>query len=152
AVDAVLFTHDHADHTHGIDDIRAVNVRQGGPLPFYGSARTLDGLRRRFPYVFDDTIRPLPGTYKPEASAHAITAGVPFTIGDAAVTPFEVPHGPIGVMAYRVGPLGYVTDAKTLPGTALDALRGVRVLVLNALFPTPHPTHLSIPEAVAAAQ
>jgi phosphoribosyl 1,2-cyclic phosphate phosphodiesterase len=77
--------------------------------------------------------------------------GEPVRIGDAEVLPVAVPHGPVTVFAYRIGPLGYVTDAKRLPAKALEALRGVRVLVINALFRTEHPTHLSIPEAVQAA-
>src|SRR5439155_14365110 len=82
-VDAVLFTHDHADHTHGIDDVRAISMRRDGPLPFYGSAETLDGVRRKFGYIFDDTVRPLPGTSKPEGRAIVIGAGEPFRVGDA---------------------------------------------------------------------
>ena len=67
-VDAVLFTHDHADHTHGIDDLRAISVRRDAPLPMYGPAETLAELARKFPYIFDDSMRPLPGTSKPEGT------------------------------------------------------------------------------------
>jgi phosphoribosyl 1,2-cyclic phosphate phosphodiesterase len=151
-VDAVLFTHDHADHVAGIDDLRAITVRRTATLPVFGSRETISALRRRFDYIFDDAIRPAPGTYKPEAVAQAVDAGVPFTVGDVEVLPLLVPHGPTPVFAYRIGHLGYVTDAKALPPEAVAALRGVRVLVINALFRTEHPTHLSIPEAVAAAQ
>jgi phosphoribosyl 1,2-cyclic phosphate phosphodiesterase len=150
-VDAVLFTHAHADHVHGIDDLRAVTVR-GGALPMYGSADTLTVLAARFGYIFDDSVRPLPGTSKPEGQAHALRDGQSVTIGDATVTAVAVPHGPVDVFAYRVGPIAYVTDAKALPVRALDRLVGVRVLVLNALWRSAHPTHLSIPEAVAIAQ
>jgi phosphoribosyl 1,2-cyclic phosphate phosphodiesterase len=147
-VDAVLFTHDHADHTHGIDDIRAISVRRDGPLPMYGSAATMQSLHEKFRYVFDDTMRPMPGTAKPEGQTFLIEPGTPVTIGDLQVHPFTVPHGRFDVTAFRIGLLGYVTDAKTLPAAALDTLRGVKVLVLNALFRTAHPTHLSIPEAI----
>ncbi|MFN2567015.1 MAG: MBL fold metallo-hydrolase [Gemmatimonadaceae bacterium] len=151
-VDAVLYTHDHADHTHGIDDLRAISVRRHGPLPMYGSRETLESLARKFVYIFDDSVRAAPGTSKPEARTHVLEPYVAVTIGDADVVPLEVPHGPTTVFGYRIGPLGYVTDAKVLPEPAIAALGGVRVLVLNALFHTEHPTHLSIPEAIRTAQ
>ncbi|HEU4565874.1 MAG TPA: MBL fold metallo-hydrolase [Gemmatimonadaceae bacterium] len=150
-VDAVLYTHAHADHVHGIDDLRALSVR-GGALPMYGSAETLGVLSQRFDYIFDDAMRPLPGTSKPEGRAHVLHDGETVTIGDARVTAVAVPHGPTEVFAYRIGPLAYVTDAKALPEHALERLRGARVLVLNALWRTEHPTHLSIPQAVEAAR
>ena len=151
-VDAVLFTHDHADHVHGIDDLRAITVRRDGPLPLYGPAESLERMARRFPYIFDDAMRPLPGTSKPEGNARPLREGETVTIGDAEVTPVAVPHGYATVFAYRIGPLAYVTDAKRIPPGALELLRGASVLVLNALFRTEHPTHLSVPEAIRAAQ
>lgn len=151
-VDAVLFTHEHADHTHGIDDIRAISVRRDGALPMYGPRETLDGLARRFPYIFDAAMKPLPGTSKPEGFAYPVEDGVPTRIGHLDVVPVEVPHGRIRVFGYRIGPLAYVTDAKELPDAAVAQLRGARVLVLNALFRTSHPTHFSIGEAVEAAR
>ncbi len=150
-VDAVLFTHAHADHTHGIDDIRAISVRRDGPLPMYGPAETLASLVHRFPYVFDSAMKALPGTSKPEGFAHPLEAGVPTRIGHLVVTPVALPHGRIRVFGYRIGPLAYVTDAKALPDEALATLRGAEVLVLNALFLTAHPTHLSVGEAVDTA-
>lgn len=151
-VDAVVYTHDHADHTHGIDDIRAFTIRRSAPLAIYGSAATLAALEQKFRYVFDDSVRVLPGTSKPEGRARTIEAGVPFTVGDLEITPVAVPHGSIDVFAYRIGPLAYVTDAKCLPPEALRIMRGAKVLVINALLRTEHPTHLSIPEAIAAAE
>lgn len=151
-VDAVLFTHEHADHTHGIDDVRAISVRRDGALPMYGGAETLAGLTRRFPYIFDAAMRPLPGTSKPEGFAQPVEAGVPVRIGHLDVVPVSIPHGRTPVFGYRMGPLAYVTDAKSLPDDAVAAFRGAQVLVLNALFRTSHPTHLSIGEAIDAAQ
>ncbi len=150
-VDAVLYTHDHADHTHGIDDLRAVSKRRGGHLPMYGSAETLDSLAQKFRYIFDDSPPP-PGSSKPEAQGRALQPGVTTKIGAVDVTPVAVPHGRVTVFAYRVGPLAYVTDAQTVPDAALAAMRGARVLLINALFRTEHPTHLSIPEAIRVAQ
>ncbi len=151
-VDAILFTHDHADHVNGIDDIRALSDRSNAPIEMYGPPDTMQRLAKRFAYIFDDAIKPLPGTSKPEGRAHHVLPGKSFRIGDVGVVPIAVPHGPISVYGYRIGNLGYITDAKELPEEAVRAFRGVSVLVLNALFRTQHPTHLSISEAVAVAQ
>jgi len=149
-VDAVLYTHEHADHTHGIDDVRPLSF--GGALPMYGPAETLAVLEDRFPYIFDQSTKPLPGTSRPEGTATPLTAGKTIRIGTLDVTPFEVPHGRTRVFGYRIGPLAYVTDAKELPPSAVEILRGAKVLVLNALFRRTHPTHLSVFEAVHAAR
>jgi phosphoribosyl 1,2-cyclic phosphate phosphodiesterase len=151
-VDAVFFTHDHADHVHGIDDIRALSGHGDLPIDMYGPPDTMARLAQRFAYIFDDSIRPLPGTSKPEGRAHALRPGEIIRIGDVEVLPVEVPHGPVTVYGYRIGRLGYITDAKELPEQALKMFRGVTVLVINALFRTPHPTHLSVSEAVSAAE
>ena len=154
-IDAVLFTHDHADHTHGIDDLRSISMHRTSPLRMYGPAETLLGLRRKFPYIFDDAIRPLPGTSKPEGLACVIENGAAVTIDGVEVLPFDVPHGPMRVFGYRIGALGYVTDAKVLPDDAVSALRrerGVKVLVLNALLRGEHPTHLSLGQAIETAR
>jgi phosphoribosyl 1,2-cyclic phosphate phosphodiesterase len=151
-VDAVAFTHAHADHIHGIDDLRAITMNREAPLPIYGPAETLAELRAKFRYIFDDAMRPLPGTSKPEGKAYAVESGTPFSIDDMQVMPVRVPHGNVTVFAYRIGPLAYVTDAKSVPPDAMALLRGASVLVINALFRTEHPTHLSIPEAVSVAR
>ncbi|MBM4194188.1 MAG: MBL fold metallo-hydrolase [Gemmatimonadetes bacterium] len=150
-VDAVLYTHDHADHTHGLDDVRGLASPEAGTLRIYGPSEAIESVRRKFAYVFD-SVKPIPGTSKPEAELHTLAAGEPVTIAGQTVTPFDVPHGNMRVFAYRVGDVGYVTDAKELPAAALAILRGVKVLVLNALFRRPHPTHLSISEAVETAK
>ena len=151
-VDAVLYTHLHADHTHGIDDLRAITARRDVHLPMYGAADTLAGLEQKFNYIFDDNIRPLPGTSKPQGRLVPLEPGVPVRIAGVDVTAVPVPHGPVTIYAYRIGPLAYVTDAKSIPDGAIALLRGARVLVINALFRTPHPSHLSLPEAIAAAR
>lgn len=151
-IDAVLYTHDHADHTHGIDDIRPVSNRRSGPLAMYGPEDTLQRLTARFSYIFDDSMRVLPGTTKPQGKAIPLTPYETVTIGDVAVTPVVVPHGYLNVFGYRIGDLGYITDAKTVPDRSIEALKGCKVLVINALFRTEHPSHLSIPEAIAVAR
>ncbi len=148
-VDAVLYTHEHADHLHGIDDLRAITVRRRGALPLYGEALTLDTLRARFPYIMDQRLQALPGTTKPEGVLIPVEAGVPFHVNGTEVHPIAVPHGRASVLGYRVGDVAYVTDAKSLPPAAMAALAGVHVLVLNALFWREHPTHLSFGEAIA---
>lgn len=151
-VDAVLFTHDHADHTHGIDDIRSLSIRHEAPLPVYGSRATLTSLARKFPYIFDDAVRPLPGTYKPEGRCCTLEDGESVRIGDLDVTAAAVPHGGVPVLAFRIGPLAYITDAKLVPPSTLERMRGADVLVLNALLRTEHPTHLSLAEAIDVAR
>ncbi len=151
-IDAVLYTHEHADHIHGIDDLRAFTIRRASALPLYGTAHTLATLRERFPYIVDASLRPLPGTTRPEGQLIAVEAGVPFVVGQTSVLPMAVPHGRTPVLGFRIGDIGYITDAKLLPTEARTALRGVRVLVLNALLRKSHPTHLSIAEAVQVAQ
>lgn len=150
-VDAVLFTHEHADHTHGIDDLRAITNRRSAPLPFYGSGETIASLSQKFGYILDESMRPLPGTSKPEGRAHIVSANQTFRVGDVDVVAVPVPHGPIQVFGYRIDGLAYVTDAKEVPDDAVARLKGARVLVINALFRTEHPTHLSIPEALDVA-
>lgn len=150
-VDAVLFTHEHADHVHGIDDLRAISARRG-PLAVFGSADTLARLAQRFAYIFDPRVRPQPGTSKPELLPTALPPGEPQEIAGLTVLPLVVPHGDLDVYGYRIGPVGYVTDAQRVPPDVVARLRGVRVLVLNALFDRPHPTHLSIPEAIDVAR
>lgn len=151
-VDAVFFTHDHADHTHGLDDIRSISNRRDAPLDMYGPADSLARLARRFSYIFDDSIRALPGTSKPEGRAIPLADRQRVSIADVDVLPIALPHGPVSVFAYRIGALAYVTDAKVIPPEAMTALMGASVLVINALFRTGHPTHLSIPEAVDVAK
>jgi phosphoribosyl 1,2-cyclic phosphate phosphodiesterase len=151
-VDAILFTHDHADHVHGIDDIRALSDRGEGAIDMYGPPDVMARLAKRFAYIFDDSIHALPGTSKPEGHAHGVPPAKAFRVADVEITPISIPHGPVSVYGYRLGRLGYITDAKSLPDDAIAALQGVDVLVLNALFHNPHPTHLSISEAIDAAR
>jgi len=151
SVDAVLFTHAHADHVHGIDDLRAFTVRQRAPLDVYGAASTLAELERRFAYIFDGAPAQ-PGTSKPELAARPLEPDCDVEIAGMPVRALVLPHGDGTVLGYRVGPIAYLTDAKAIPESALAGLAGLEVLVLNALLPRPHPLHLSIPEAVAAAR
>jgi phosphoribosyl 1,2-cyclic phosphate phosphodiesterase len=151
-VDAVLFTHGHADHVHGIDDLRALSVRLGAMLPAYGSRETMAELATKFPYIFDPAIVVPVGTTKPELAAHVLEPGIPATIAGVPVLPLALPHGEHVVLGYRVGPMAYLTDVKAVPESVVELLEDLEVLILSALLSRPHPLHLSIPEAVETAQ
>lgn len=150
-VDAVLYTHEHADHTNGIDDLRMFSVRQRGALPIYGPAETLERLRASFSYIFDD-VRPYEGTSKPSLALHAVEAGKIVDVAGLPVLPLAFRHGHIRVFGYRIGGLAYITDVKSIPDAERRQLQGLDVLVLNALWWRAHPTHLSIGEAIETAQ
>jgi phosphoribosyl 1,2-cyclic phosphate phosphodiesterase len=152
SVDAVLYTHDHADHTHGIDDLRALSGHRRGTVPIYGPADALERMRHKFDYIFDPLTRPIPGSSRPDVTLNPLEAGVEVTIAGVSVLPLRFSHGPTDVFGYRFGALAYLTDVKTVPAAERAALRGLDVLVLNALFHRPHPTHLSVPEAVETAR
>ncbi|MEM1179345.1 MAG: MBL fold metallo-hydrolase [Acidobacteriota bacterium] len=147
-VDAVLYTHSHADHIFGLDDLRPFNFRQDDPIACFGSAHTLGHLRRTFAYAFDGV--PSEGGGKPRL----ITAEVEgiFEVFDLEIQALPVLHGSLEVTAYRIGPFAYVTDCHHIPDSTFEALRGTRILILDALRYEPHPTHFSVAEALDAAR
>jgi phosphoribosyl 1,2-cyclic phosphate phosphodiesterase len=151
-VDAVLYTHEHADHINGIDDLRIFSVKQRRALPVFGPPETLDQLGRTFRYIFDDAVQAYEGTSKPLLVPHAIAPGDEIDILGVPVLPLAFRHGHARVYGYRIGPIAYITDVKAVPEAERERLRGLDVLVLNALWWRPHPTHLSISEAVETAQ
>ena len=153
-IDAVLFTHGHADHVHGIDDLRALSVRlgPGAMLPAYGPRDTMAELATKFPYIFDPAFVVPAGTTKPELAPHVLEPGIPVTIADVPVLPLALPHGGHVVFGYRAGPIAYLTDVKAVPARVVELLKDLEVLVLSALLSRPHPLHLSIPEAIETAQ
>lgn len=144
-VDAVLFTHAHADHTGGFDDLRRFNELNAAHLPVYAGPETASMLRDRFAYAFTDAF-PFYGG-KPDLILHEVTG--PFDLLGERVAPIPVLHGRTQVLGYRFGTFAYITDAKVIPESSMRELRGLDTLVLNALRERPHPTHLSIGEAVA---
>jgi len=151
-VDAVLYTHEHADHINGIDDLRIFSVRQRKPLPLFGPEETLDRLRSSFNYIFDDSVRPYEGTSKPRLTLHPLTPGEMVSIVGVETLPLAFQHGHLRVLGYRFTNLAYITDIKEIPPAERERLQGLDVLVLNALWWRSHPTHLSISEAIATAR
>lgn len=151
-IDAVLYTHLHADHVHGIDDLRSFSQSQRTTLPLYGPEETLHHIESAFRYIFDADVIPVAGTSKPSLALHALRAGTTHDIAGVAVTTMAFSHGTASVFGYRIGALGYVTDVKRVDDAARRMLRGVEVLVLSALWWRPHPTHLSIDEAIETAR
>jgi phosphoribosyl 1,2-cyclic phosphate phosphodiesterase len=143
-LDAVLLTHAHADHVSGLDDIRPLNFAQKAAMPLYGAAATLGFVRERFKYAF---VNGSEGSTRPALELMEIQNQSPFRIHTVQVLPFEVAHGTWTITGFRIGGLGYVTDASFIPPASLEALRGLDVLVLNALRPAPHPTHFSVDQA-----
>lgn len=143
-LDAVLYTHAHADHVMGLDDLRIYNFRQRSDLPVYGSASTLEDLRRTFWYAFEATQE---GGGKPRLDLRSVEA--PFDLFGRRVVPVPLMHGDLEVYGYRIGDFAYCTDCNRIPPDSMRTLAGLEVLVLDALRPTPHPTHLSIPESLA---
>ena len=151
-LDGVLFTHEHADHVAGIDDLRMFSVRQRAPLPVYANRSTASFLKTSYRYIFDDDVVPIPGTSKPRLSLTTIEPGRPMEVAGVSVLPLAFAHGTAEVLGFRFGPVAYVTDVKAVPPEAEAALQGLDVLVLNALWWRSHPTHQSIPEAIDAAR
>jgi len=136
ALDAVLYTHSHADHIMGLDDIRPFNFGRPDPLPVYASPATMDDLRRVFRYVFENNY---PASAIPRIAVHALTDAV--DLFGARFEPLEVLHGSLPVLAFRFGDNAYVTDVSDIPPPAFERLRGLDLLILDALRIRPHPTH-----------
>ena len=146
-IDAVLYTHAHADHIFGLDDIRMFNWVLGGPMPVYGSPNTLAALRRTFWYVFEDVEA---GGGKPLVDLHEVEA--PFELLGRTVTPVPLHHGTLPILGYRIGPFAYLTDVSAIPEPSYALLRGLDVLVLSALRHRPHPTHFHLARAIEEAR
>jgi phosphoribosyl 1,2-cyclic phosphate phosphodiesterase len=137
-LDAVLFTHAHADHLHGIDDLRSVNRLMRAPLPVYLDDRTLCEIRRRFDYVFGPP--PPDGRfYKPTLVPHEISG--PFSVNGLEVVPFAQDHGYGTTLGFRIGGVAYSTDVVELDDNAFAALAGIELWVVDCLRREPHPTH-----------
>jgi phosphoribosyl 1,2-cyclic phosphate phosphodiesterase len=143
-VDAVLFTHGHADHILGLDEVRRFNAIQGGAIPCYANAETWVTLRRTFSYIFDGM--PRLGGGIPQLEVHEI--GGPFTVHGVRVVPVPLWHGRMPVLGFRFGNFAYLTDCNRLDDEAWELVRGIDTLVIDALRDRPHSTHFSVQEAL----
>ena len=143
-VDGILYTHEHSDHTAGLDDIRPFNFKQG-EIPIYAHQRVIDNLKLRFDYVFKTENR-YPGA--PSVKTVEVVNNRPFTIGNKTAIPVNVMHGDLPVFGYRIDDFAYLTDVKTVDESEMDKLKNLKVLVINALRETPHNTHFNLQEAL----
>lgn len=146
-IDAVLFTHTHADHIHGIDDLRTFTRLDGPPLPIFADAESLATLQRVFAYIFEEPADP---GYRPHLAAW--TVGGPFELLGMPVEPLTLPHGNGTSLGYRIGPMAYLTDCSGIPAPVRERLQGLDLLVIDALRFRPHPTHFNIAQAIAEAR
>ncbi|UGU15094.1 MBL fold metallo-hydrolase [Sinomicrobium kalidii] len=144
-IDGILFTHEHADHTMGLDDIRPFFFRQGD-IPIYAHQRVLGELRRRFPYIFINGKDKYPGA--PGVQEHEVVNGRPLKLGNMEVIPVNVMHNRLQVFGFRFGDFAYLTDVKTIAEEEIEKVKGVKYLVVNALRIKPHPSHLNLEEAL----
>ncbi len=143
-VDAILFTHEHADHTAGIDDIRPFNFKQG-EIPIYAHQRVIDNLKKRFEYVFEN-VNKYPGA--PSVTTYEVVNNESFSFGGKKIIPVNAMHGNLQVFGYRIDDFAYLTDVKTIKKTEINKLKNLDVLVINALREEPHDTHFNLKEAL----
>ena len=143
-VNAILFTHSHADHIMGLDDVRRFNVMQSAAIPAYADERTATDLRRSFPYVFNPPAEKGGGV--PQISITTIEG--PFNVGGIGIQPVPIFHGPRPILGFRFGSFAYLTDCNRLADEAWPMLDGIEVLILDALRHRPHPTHFTVSEAL----
>lgn len=148
-VDAVLFTHMHADHTAGIDDMRRFNAASQAWIPAWAPANAVKDLRERFAYAFRDDF-PVFGM-KPDLTLHEIDLDhpAPFDVAGVRVQPVPIIHGRLPITGFRVGDIAYLTDLKTIPDASLPLLEGLDAVVLTALRRSNHPAHNTLEEALA---
>jgi len=147
SVDAILYTHAHADHILGLDDVRPFNYGRKERIPVYGQASTLKTLQRIFPYAFQDGDVHPGGV--PRVRAEEIRSGRPFELFGLRFEPVPVRHGPMPILGFRFGPAAYITDQSDIPPESLELLRGLDVLFLDALRHEPHPMHSTVEQALA---
>lgn len=143
-VDGILFTHEHADHTAGLDDIRPFFFKQG-EIPIYAHQRVIENLKKRFDYIFE-TKNKYPGA--PSVQSIEVVNNQSFSIGNKIAIPINVMHGNLQVFGYRIDDFAYLTDVKSVEESEINKLQNLKVLVVNALREEPHATHFNLEEAL----
>lgn len=143
-LDAILFTHEHADHTAGLDDIRPFFFKQGD-IPIYAHQRVIQNLKKRFDYIFEIENK-YPGA--PSVDVKEVIQNRDFSIGQKIIIPIQVMHGNLQVFGYRIDNFAYLTDVKSIEESEVEKLRNLDVLVVNALREEPHSTHFNLEEAL----
>jgi phosphoribosyl 1,2-cyclic phosphate phosphodiesterase len=146
-LDAILFTHAHADHIMGLDDVRPFNFRQKGRIPIYASSNTMAAIQRSFRYIFDNEEKP---SSVPQLESHMLNGGS-FDLFGVGFFPVPLLHGKTSVYGFRFGQAAYLTDHSDIPESSLEHLRGLDVLFLDALRYKPHPTHSTVERSIATA-
>lgn len=143
-VDAIVFTHEHADHTAGLDDIRPFYFAQGN-VPIFAHNRVLENLKRRFDYIFENENK-YPGA--PSVDTFEVINNQSFVIGKKTIVPINAMHGNLQVFGYRIGDFAYLTDVKKIESSEIEKLKGVKILVINALREEEHHSHFNLKEAL----
>ena len=147
-IDAIFFTHGHADHILGLDDVRRFNFLQQRPMPCFGDARTIADVRQTFAYAFSP--RTQAGGGLPRIATFEIAG--PFCVGNLEIVPVPIFHGQRPILGLRAGRFAYLTDCSRIPDSSFALLEDLDVLVIDALRERPHPTHFTLAEAIAASQ
>ena len=145
-LDAVLFTHDHADHVHGIDDLREVNRAMGGPIPAYGTEETFAKIGARFGYVFEPLDLATQPIFKPWLIRNQVSEA--FQVGGLTIDPIDQDHGYGRTTGYRFGNFAYCTDVHDFPESSLEQLTGLDVWIVGCLTEYPHPTHAHVGKVI----
>ena len=143
-LDAIIYTHEHRDHTAGLDEVRSFNFKQKQDMPLYGEARVLNQLKEEFSYIFQDN--QYPGL--PKVDCREIDTN-PFIVNGINFTPIRVMHYKLPILGFRVNDFTYITDAKSIITEEKEKIKGSKVLVLNALQTAPHISHFTLNEALA---
>ena len=147
-LDAVLYTHYHADHLHGIDDLRPINRVINAPLDVYADKETLDVIDKRFGYVLEPLANGAGMYYKPTLEPHEIAPGDTLTIGGIDIDVFGQDHGYCDTLGFRFGPIAYSTDLTRLPEESFQMLEGIEVWIIGTLTDFEHPTHAHVDKAL----
>jgi len=144
-INHVLYTHHHADHVHGIDELRSFNFFNNTVIPCYGNNNTIKEIKKNFNYIFNGTTQV--GGGLPNLTLHTINGEV-FTLGEVCITPLNIIHGKLEILGYKLNNCAYITDCSGIPNETKRQLKNLDILILNALGFDPHPTHFSLNQSL----